>query len=163
MKPLQIIVLGVSFIIVHPDLYSQTIQRYVISCTGSTIGKNGKYYSHTVGQPSNTAIFSNQVYLYQGFQQPHKWNVNREKPENSIHIDVYPNPFNRYIHIKLDRREQALTLNIFDNQGKQVLVHKLNSAHSLIDTRMLPFGTYTLVIASGNKAIKYFHVLKLER
>lgn len=163
MKPIQFIALGLSFILGYQNMVSQNIQRSVISCTGATLGIKGKYYSQTVGQPSNTVIFTNQVYLYQGFQQSHKWKLNSENLTWSYQVEIYPNPFVQHINIKLARLEDGLVFKLFDNQGKEVMKQQISATHMIIDTRKLPYGLYTIVIVLGNKSLKYFHAIKVER
>jgi hypothetical protein len=144
-------------------LLSQALQRSVISCVGSTLGKNGVYYSHTVGQPSNTATFYSRLVLRQGFQQPHALKLFASKDMPDIQLDVFPNPFVSQLNIKLSSWRSGMELWLMDNEGKCIAQQKVLGSYTLLHLQHLPYGTYFIVIAYQNQPLRYARVVKLTR
>lgn len=70
------------------------------------------------------------------------------------HLAVYPNPFNNFINIQLEKQEPA-KVSIFNMIGQQVFNQKLNNTNQL-DLSHLPKGVYVLKVDtdSTSKSIR---------
>ncbi|MEO8147114.1 MAG: T9SS type A sorting domain-containing protein [Bacteroidia bacterium] len=64
--------------------------------------------------------------------------------------EIYPNPFNDYIHVALDpKQETAVDYIIYDATMRAVAEGKLNVGDEIINTQNLSRGAYILKINSG--------------
>lgn len=74
---------------------------------------------------------------------------------NNFKVEIYPNPTNDYLHVKLeDNNINNLTL--IDLQGRKILDQKVNSNSTQISLQSLPSAVYLLQISTqkGKKTVK---------
>lgn len=102
--------------------FGQQLIRSSIGCLGSTYTENGVIIRQTVGQSSNTAVFSNgSVRLNQGFQQP-LYSIFANEVNEPIDFDIYPNPSNGQSLLKINSKLDSYTVKIHDAQGKILII-----------------------------------------
>jgi hypothetical protein len=75
--------------------------------------------------------------------------------ENKSNIQVYPNPANDFINVKLlDKRYADYILSIYSIQGKLMISRKLELTDSKLDISDLSSGIYILKIFDNEKVLK---------
>lgn len=73
-------------------------------------------------------------------------------------VTINPNPFNNQLVVR--NAEQFEYCTIFDNQGRQLIVQKLdNSKNAVINTELLKKGLYLLKVSNGRES-KVFKIVK---
>tara|TARA_Y100000385_G_scaffold10186_1_gene10632 strand:+ start:151601 stop:151930 length:330 start_codon:yes stop_codon:yes gene_type:complete len=80
-----------------------------------------------------------------------------ENPAASIEDDVerktakvYPNPLSETLHIETPGEYQQITFELFDMQGRQVMLKEVNSTES-IETTNLKAGMYFYILTLDGK------------
>jgi len=76
-------------------------------------------------------------------------------------IDVFPNPFNNFLEIKMAEVQQPLELLIYNGVGRIVGTYLLTDVSQKIDTQAFPSGIFTLSI-TDNGNIQFKKVLKMK-
>ena len=84
--------------------------------------------------------------------------VNRN--ELTEKLNVFPNPFNERIEIKVDNYSQGSELLIADLYGKEIKSLKINSSSIIFQTNELEKGAYIFSLKNGNKVEKGILVIK---
>ena len=145
MKKVFILVCAL-FIVV--DLYSQQIIRSSLNSFGNTAVVNGVQYRQTVGQPSNTSVFSSkEVVLRQGFQQPVISTGANASKECSLNLS--PNPTSDFVTLEFGEEIGEYQVSVFDLNG--ALVYRGESTadktHKM-DIRKMANGVYLLNVLS---------------
>lgn len=139
-----------------------TLQRTVISSLGNTSHISGIYLSQTVGQPSNTAKFSNQLILNQGFQQAYRTSSDKNSSaQPDFECKVYPNPFVRSIFVELVPWKKGFTLCLYTLQGKYLKQFPVSSAYMALDLQDIPYGIYLLGLYRADKRLITYRIVKL--
>ncbi len=78
-----------------------------------------------------------------------------ETASKNVKIDVFPNPVNQKMYIKIDDLEicKDWVLKIFDSKGSKIKESKLQSCQAVISIGELPNGVYQLAILINGKII----------
>ena len=69
----------------------------------------------------------------------------------NIEIEVYPNPTNNVLNIKLDLKYIGTNYSVIDNSGKVVLSGLITSNLTTINTEILSEGIYLLSVGDNIK------------
>lgn len=136
------------FLFIQP-INAQSLKRQSLSSIGSSIDKNGYFIRQTIGQASNTQIFTGQNYsLRQGFQQPQSLSNGKTK-DVPCSVSLYPNPAhsNSDINIDLGSIVQNYDFYITDMEGK-ILLKEFNLTQDRFKLKLplLSQGVYLLII-----------------
>ena len=129
--------------------FAQKIIRASLSSFGNVTHENGIIYRQTIGQPSNTSVFSNdETHLRQGFQQPVLLLNSGSSKEKECTIYLSPNPTADIVSIKFLEEIGENQISVFDMLGK--LHFKVNTVVSFyeMDVSKLPKGLYLLNVVS---------------
>ena len=148
--------------------FSQSIERHVISSTGSSTTAGGITLSSTVGEIATTTLISGSVVLTQGFQQPNPEDLTSVPEDKKTNLDykIYPNPTSDQLIIELNSDKPAeLVIEICDMSGKQVVllkktIHVSGNVKEQVDMTSFAAGNYLLKLIYGNDAVKTFQVMK---
>ncbi len=130
---------------------AQSLKRESINAMGSTGYGDGYYLKQTIGQSSNTELFTgDKLTLRQGFEQP----VAAAYAKNGCpvcNILLYPNPLKSESVLQIPPVTEEYSLIIADVLGKVVLLkdHLLLESQ-VLSARDLPAGQYVLKITYAN-------------
>ncbi|MFC5269458.1 T9SS type A sorting domain-containing protein [Adhaeribacter terreus] len=69
-------------------------------------------------------------------------------------LAVYPNPAQTTLHVKVDSKQQTVTMELYNMLGQQVSKLESTSATIQIPVQHLPSGVYTLKCQADNKIIQ---------
>jgi hypothetical protein len=143
----------VLFLAIGYALYSQNLQRQMVSSQGNSIAlTNGMYVSQSIGQQSISGTFQkNNISLSQGYQQS-LWNKYIKTTVNSaITTKTYPNPFFDTVYFQFSQPiDTNVQITLFDITGKIVFkeTKKPNEKILSITNLLLPSATYLVRLTS---------------
>lgn len=73
---------------------------------------------------------------------------------NNLSAEVFPNPFENTLQIKLENTLENIEINIFNSQGKLIKSISTTAKNELaISTEELPKGLYAITIKTGDKLL----------
>lgn len=133
------------------------------NASGQNATGSGGTVSYSVGQIVYTTNIGTNGSVAQGVQQPYEISIvlGIEHPEINLLITVSPNPTTDFVTLKVaDYEFESLTYQLFDQNGKQLLMRQTNTDETQIPIGNLPSAIYFLKITNKNKAIKTFKILK---
>ena len=106
------------------------------------ITSSGEYWQGNVGEPL-TYSSANSICSSLSFKELNE----------IINAEVYPNPCDGVLNIKLGKHSKDVNYKIIDNQGKVVMLGVLNSVNSFVDISNISSGIYMINI-ENNSPIK---------
>jgi hypothetical protein len=120
---------------------------------GNTIENNNGSFSFTIGQID---------YLQsQGIQQPYLEIELIENLENSIEIDIFPNPTSSSISIVLSNFEMGLYFfELYDVNNKLISSKSIDNELFLYSLEDLTNASYYITIKESSTPIKQFKIVK---
>jgi len=151
-----------SFLSGGQDLFAQTIVRYSLSCLGSTVSDEGVIFRQTIGQSSNTFVFSKEgLVLRQGFQQPIT-SYNSLKALPQIDFTLSPNPADEMVLLQFQEEISKCTISMRDINGILLSELKVESLHDKrLDLKNYLPGIYIITVISdkgiGSKRLIITH------
>ncbi len=75
-------------------------------------------------------------------------------PETDIFdLQIYPNPTNNYIHIKIKNYDKSLNIRVYDVHGREVIPNKTFKQNTQLSVQNLSTGMYFIIIQ--NEEIQY--------
>jgi CubicO group peptidase (beta-lactamase class C family) len=80
-------------------------------------------------------------------------NVEEQKNDNDISMEVYPNPASDHINIILPEKQDISTIEIIDLNGRIVRIIQLNSSQATLDVSDLPSGMYIIQATASTEMI----------
>ena len=133
---------------------SQTIIRQSISSYGGSSLNECILFSNTTGQCYNTITLSEtDISVLPGFQQPNTFSVEeiKEQQNNTINIEVFPNPASFSFTIKNEGKSILTNLNVTDINGREIFFKKISdSVINIIDCSNWENGIYLINISDIN-------------
>lgn len=128
---------------------AQSINRNVVSSSGSYSENSGIAISYNIGEAVVFTGMSSNAILTQGFEQEDLAIITFISSENFLmNANAFPNPVNEFLYVNFSGNFiiNDFTIEVFDIQGK-----KMNIDHSFSST----FSYYNLVLnfASLNSAV----------
>jgi hypothetical protein len=144
------------FIFIVISLYSesQTIDPYLISCTGNSIANPNYSLDYSLGEILIETLSDTSHFCTQGILQPNYQTVNRIEELSNIQVKVYPNPTTDIITISTT---SPLNVNfqIINLLGEIILQD--NSKN--ISVRDFPNGIYYLRIFNSKNELIHTHTI----
>lgn len=131
---------------------AQQIIRSSLSCLGNSVTETDFRYRSTVGQPSNTFLFSEEkTTLRQGFQQP--FGSVKSKCLSCVFCEFafYPNPTNYNTLVYLNTPDKFESIIIKDTQGRICKIYSGNFfSEKTIDISALSNGIYFISLKNSD-------------
>ena len=146
-------ILLLPFIIISQISAGQTIVRYSFSCLGNSVSNDGIVLRQTIGQSSNTYVFSKEgLILRQGFQQAVKSSFNQLEETVPVDFILYPNPAEDRTMIKFNEEVSSSIILLRDLNGNLLSEIKTESlTDKWLDLKNFKPGMYIVTVISGNK------------
>lgn len=119
-------------------LQAQQLTPTVLSSSGLSFGTN----SFTIGEVMTQSFAESDVVLTQGFHQPEENSVAVQEYDESIAIEIYPNPVRNVLTISMPTIDQA-EVKLFDATGKLVMVREVKHSDT-IDMSIFSRGLYII-------------------
>ncbi len=145
---------GVLIIIflLHINASAQTLKRQSFSSLGASVYNEGVILRQTLGQPSNTYLFSsNGILLRQGFQQPFSIFQDIESQE-PIEFIVFPNPTTGKINLNFNYPINNYNIRIESIMGSLLKsIENQTFMINEIELYGLKPGIYFITIQSGRR------------
>ena len=138
-----------------------------IPASGGNGSGSGGSVSYTVGQIVYITNTGTNSYIAEGVQQPFEISVIsgiEHGKEITLQFMVYPNPTTDLLILKTD--SDILTqciASLYNVNGKLLENIKLTSNETIIEMSNLVPGNYFLRIIKGNKEIKTFKIIKINK
>jgi hypothetical protein len=154
----------VLFLAIGCTLYSQNLQRQMVSAQGNSSALiNGMYVSQSIGQQSVNGTFQkNKLTISQGYQQSFWNNYIKTNEASVISVKTYPNPFFDTLNFQFSLPiNTPVKITLFDITGKIVFQQTKHSNETLltITNLQLPSATY-LVHLSADKFDYYTQIIQ---
>jgi hypothetical protein len=129
--------------------FAQKIIRSSMSSFGNAVNENGTVYRQTIGQSSNTSVFSNdKTSLRQGFQQPVLSQNSNSSKEKECTLYLSPNPASAIVNIRFAEEIGENQISVFDMLGKLHFKINIISPTYEMDVSKLPRGVYMVNVVS---------------
>lgn len=149
---------------------AQSLERQVISATGSYSTSSNLQLSSTVGEPVIETLINGSITLTQGFQQPDRnGNVGIEDLGVVLDYQIFPNPTTGKLFITLESSKAlTISLSLTDLNGRQLGIEipdlkVAGTAREEMDLSVLANGQYLLhLIDAQHQLQKTFKILKME-
>ncbi len=145
--------------------YSQTVSTESFFAASGSLSNSYAKVSWTLGDLQVLTYSSDNVVLTQGFLQSNLTvtNVVNIKDNNSIELQVFPNPVSDFLNLKYTAvKETSLSFYLYNLNGS--LIHSKNANSKdyseTIDFRQFQGGTYILkAVSQDGSFIKTFKLL----
>lgn len=137
-------------------------QKNTVGSGGNASGAGGSL-SYTVGQIDYTSQSSSSGNTNQGVQQPfefYKISSTGIEETGKFEVNLYPNPTNEFIILKINSSLDELSYQLFDMTGRIVSQGTILSNETKIDARDYTPGQYQLSIFQQEKEIESFKIIK---
>lgn len=137
-------------------------QESILTSGGNSSNSVGSV-SYSIGQVvynTSTNAFGS---INQGVQQSYEiLTLGHKETESNISIILFPNPTTNYFTIEIsDYKEENLSFNMYDIQGKIITRGIIFSDKTYVNTINLTSATYFLKITNiDNKIIQSFKIIK---
>jgi len=138
----QILILLILLLSVHVACFAQKIARSSLSSFGNSKNENGTVFRQTIGQASNTSVFSSDnAVLIQGFQQPVSGKYNTAiKKQCTLHLN--PNPANEIVDITVSENISNNQIAVYNMRGELVFKTTTYTPHYQMDISKFSPGVY---------------------
>jgi hypothetical protein len=149
------ILLGLTLLI---PVSAQTIERQVVSSSGTTYVQGGYSLDFTLGEMMDTTLANGET-LNQGFHQV--WAVITAVGNNiaDLEIRVYPNPMTNMLNIE---GTEKTIISLSDLQGRVWIRKQIEPGTETMDVSLLPIGTYFIRTSDeAGKRVKNFKLVKV--
>lgn len=138
--------------------------QQVVTTSGGNATGTGGTASYTVGQIVYTTYSNSNGSVSQGVQQPYEISVvtGLEKAKDiNLSCSVYPNPTTDFLTLKVINYEtENLSYRLYGVGGNLIETKKVTVDETQISMANLISGIYILKIATGNKEVKTFKIVK---
>jgi hypothetical protein len=152
-----------SLLIFGMGLTGLQAQEAVSAAGGNATGSSGTV-SYTVGQVAYITTSASSGTITQGVQQPFEiMIVTGIEDANDINLDcsAYPNPATGFVNLKVNNYNmENLIYQLFDMNGKLILIKKVDGNETIIPMENLVPSTYILRVTENNKDVKTFKIIK---
>ena len=132
------------------ETQAQKLIRSSINSFGSVVINENLKLSQSAGQSSVVQSISiNNIKFRQGFQQPF---ITFNSNNNSLNINVYPNPTKNNLNITFDNsRDSNFSYYLYDSQGRICQFEKDSESNNIQLNNSLNAGVYTIRVVVKNK------------
>lgn len=137
-------------------------QQTTATAGGDASGIGGSF-SYSIGQVVYTYIYSSDVIVAQGVQQPYEIStiLDFDNYEINLLIKTYPNPTKDYLVLNLNTLDFSnLFFELYDLNGRLIEKRNISDSIETIDMEYLPNAHYLLKINNKTKEIKTFKIIK---
>ena len=129
---------------------AQSVERHLISFTGTFINADGSIGSSTAGEPVAGPISNGSTLLTQGFQQPIEEHT-ISKHQGDFSLNLNPNPAQSFVLLSFKSTEEiVLQIELLDVLGRQVAGSSQETKTSeevSLDLSSLPSGLYMVRVS----------------
>jgi hypothetical protein len=148
-------------------VFSQSLERQVISSGGDYVTSGSVSLSYTVGEVATATLSNGNLILTQGFQQPDQTAVGIDETPFSGEIKVYPNPTHDIVIVDLTTDQTGLILELTSILGQQLETRKLDTSSGSysgqVDMQGYAAGDYVLYLRDANgRVITTYKVQKIK-
>ena len=137
-------------------------QESVNSIGGVDRGSGGAV-SFSVGQMVYTTDSKESGSVVQGIQRPYRiTTTDIKKLDNTLSFKAYPNPSSDDLFLEMNAfRNEKLNYQLYDMQGKLIMMNPIEIPKTQINMRDLAVGAYVIhIYDSKNQAIQTIQIIK---
>ncbi len=133
----------------HP-LTGQSLERQVLSASGTTYAQAGFTLDFTLGELATTT-YAQGLSMSEGFHQVWALITATESPAQDLELTLYPNPTPGFLNVET---AELLSFKLASLDGRVLMQGKIEGGKSRIDVGFLGAGLYLLCLqdATGKKA-----------
>lgn len=150
------------FLLFPIAIYGQNFEQHIFSTQGDYNQSDQLSLSWTIGENFTETIYLSKQILTQGFQQPVLKISQIERPgEESLNVDLFPNPTAGSLRMKVHDVIDPLQIEIIDASGKLLSKANHNEPNGDIDLSQFPSGIYFIRITDLNTSkFSLFDIIK---
>lgn len=158
MNRIKSLILTITFVVIL--ILSGNAQQVLSSMGGIFQNSNG-ILCFTLGELAIDIYTKGETTITQGFHQGIYVEPVSELPGMNFSIDVYPNPVNDYIIIKIEKEySQNVSFILYDINGKTLKNGIIPGGEAEISFSGVISGTYLLKIRQNDKELKMLKIIK---
>lgn len=134
-----------------------------LGAAGAHVTTDEFSFSYSVGQIFNIALNQSDFYVSQGIQHPTLMVLGDKPPgvEESLKINVYPNPVARELHIKLEQKEiSGCSIQLTNMNGQVLLERNIRSENDVLSMEAYDAGQYLLRVVPRHSDSRTFKIIK---
>lgn len=141
-----------------------SMAQEVIATQGSTYSNADGSIEFTLGEIITNTITTNDYIVTQGFNQSYIDVIPQDVTgigNNSVTIDVFPNPTSDHLTINIPNFEKEVTMRLFSIDGIEMTNGKF-STQTQLNIASYPQGVYLLILTNDeNQLIETFKIQRL--
>ena len=130
--------------------FAQSASSEVISSGGNHYENTSMQMSWTLGEPATETYVSGSNQITQGFHQTNLSIASVENLDPLVNLEVYPNPTVNFLSVDVSENALGSTIQLFDEQGREIYTGELKDVHSTIDFTPFAVGSYFLKLTNTN-------------
>ena len=138
--------------------------QQAITTSGGNASGSGGSISYSVGQIVFKTNSGSSGSVAQGVQQPYEISVVTGLEEaNGINLvlSAFPNPASDYVILKVENyKTENLTYQLYDINGKLLLIRQISSVETLILMETLSIGSYFLKVSANTTELETLKIIK---
>ena len=132
----------------------------VISVQGASYSNSNGSIDFTIGEVVTATLTNTNMILTQGFHQTNLTVLAVDNFDINFQARVFPNPTQDILQLDI-QNYSGLNYKLYDIQGRQLSIAKIDKKNTVINTAQYAKGMYLLVILNENKQkLKTYRIIK---
>ena len=132
----------------------------VISVQGASYSNSNGSIDFTIGEVVTATLTNTNIILTQGFHQTNLTVLAVDDFDINFQARVFPNPTQDILQLDI-QNYSGLNYKLYDIQGRQLSIAKIDKKNTVINTAQYAKGMYLLVILNENKQkLKTYRIIK---
>ncbi len=145
------------------NAFTQSLTPDVISSSGSTFTDGISQLDWTLGEPATFTFNAGSTLLTQGFHQPNLLITAVSDEEESLMMNIFPNPVIDEVQLQFSTEAKNITIELMNAEGKTLSSQNITNVKSFsIDMQTLPSGNYLLSVTEKSFKTKTYKIIKLK-
>ncbi len=133
-------------------------QQNTVSSGNTVQGSNGSV-SYSIGQIDYISTTNSNGSTSQGVQQPYEFYQNVGLNEESLIVNIFPNPTTNAVQLTLSNYSNV-SFQLTDQNGKVVMEDEISSENTTIEMQGLAASSYYLLLKKDGKTIETTKIIK---
>jgi hypothetical protein len=126
---------------------AQSLSPQVVASSGNRFSNGGSEIEFTIGEVLTSTLTGGGSTLTQGFHQPEIQFLSLDNYSDEYVFELFPNPTEQFITVKSPKADN-LMVQVYDANGKSVLVSPVFKQQVTLDLQNLAMGSYVLMVST---------------
>lgn len=129
------------------SLSAQSLTSEVVATSGTSFSGAGTTLDFSIGEVATSTLTAGVHTLTQGFHQPEIHFASLENYNGDFALTLYPNPTEQFVTVETTK-EDLLKIQVYDANGKILMVSPVFSQKTSIDLLTWAAGSYVMVVST---------------